>query len=114
MQLRSPLSRIFSFLEKYRDILKIYDGHLLVLILGIENQSDLHLLMPLRQLLYDALRYESQRSEIARRHKKAKDLTGLEYLSGFSDHTRLTPYSEHCRLLGNRALDGSIIPPRTP
>ena len=67
-----------SFLEKYRDILKIYDDHLLVLILVIENQSDLHLLMPLRQLLYDALRYESQRSEIARRHKKAKDLTGLE------------------------------------
>ena len=47
--------------------------------------------MPLRQFLYDALRYESQRSEIAQRHKKAKDLTGLEYLSGFSAQDRLTP-----------------------
>ena len=91
LQLPESAFSNLSFLEKYRDILKIYDGHLLVLILGIENQSDLHLLMPLRQLLYDALRYESQRSEIARRHKKAKDLTGLEYLSGFSDQDRLTP-----------------------
>ena len=91
LQLPESAFSNLSFLEKYRDILKIYDDHLLVLILGIENQSDLHLLMPLRQLLYDALRYENQRSEIARRHKKAKDLTGLEYLSGFSDQDRLPP-----------------------
>lgn len=41
----------------HRDILKVYDDTTLMVICGIENQDELHLAMPLRHMLYDALQY---------------------------------------------------------
>ena len=78
-------------LEKYRDVLKVYKNQILFLILGLENQNDIHYAMPLRQMLYDVLKYESQRAEIEREHREKKDLKGAEYLSGMSKHDRLIP-----------------------
>lgn len=80
-----------STLEKYRDILRIYDDQVMFMILGIENQSEVHYAMPLRQLLYDVLNYENQRMELEREHREKKDLKGAAYLSGISKEDRLIP-----------------------
>lgn len=78
-------------LEKYRDVLKIYNNQIIFLILGIENQADVNFAMPLRQMLYDVLKYEGQRSAIEREHREKKDLGGAEYISGMGSTDRLIP-----------------------
>lgn len=81
--------------EKVRDILKscclkVSDG-VMYLIIGIENQTDIHYAMVIRNMLYDALNYTSQVSEYSRKHKRAKDLAGDEFLSGFGREDKLLP-----------------------
>ena len=50
--------------QKYRDILKKTvvkeDGETVYLLLGVENQTDIHYAMPVRNLIYDALQYGKQ------------------------------------------------------
>ena len=65
-----------NVLEKYRDILRIYEDQFLLLVVGVENQSDINYCMPLRHMMYDTLKYEKQRAEIEKRHRKQKDLKG--------------------------------------
>lgn len=79
--------------EKIRDILKgccvkTANG-ITYLIIGIENQSDTHYAMAVRNMLYDALNYSSQVSSFAKTHKKKKDITGSEFLSGFTKEDKL-------------------------
>lgn len=82
--------------QKVRDVLKksvvMEDGKTAFLILGIENQSEVHYAMPVRNLIYDALNYGQQVNRIAGQHKKDKDVkTGGEYLSGFKRTDKLMP-----------------------
>ncbi|MDO4285664.1 MAG: hypothetical protein Q4C60_10080 [Eubacteriales bacterium] len=57
---------------KYRDVMKRTvvktDGKTMYLLLGIENQMQVHYAMPVRAMVYDALRYDRQVREIARGH----------------------------------------------
>ena len=81
--------------EKVRDILKgccvkSADG-ITYLIIGIENQNDMHYAMVVRNMLYDAMNYTSQVEEHARQHRKNKDVSGAEFLSGFSKTDKLVP-----------------------
>lgn len=50
--------------EKYRDVLKqcvlMENGMATYLILGIENQPDIHYAMPVRNMIYDSLNYGEQ------------------------------------------------------
>lgn len=82
-------------LQKNRDILKECiikeDDRNTYILLGIENQSVVHYAMPVRNCLYDALNYAAQLEVIAKQHKRAGDLKGPEYLSGFSKKDRLLP-----------------------
>jgi len=83
-------------IQKYRDVLKMAtameDENATYLILGIENQSDIHYAMPVRNMLYDALQYSSQISEISKAHKKNRDATsGDEFLSGIHKEDRILP-----------------------
>ena len=94
--------------QLYRDILKIYDNRLLILMLGIENQTHITSLMPLRQLLYDALRYQKQREDIARVHRKRKDLKDEEFVSGFSREDRLVPILNLVVYWGTKPWDGPL------
>lgn len=43
--------------QKYRDMLKLAmtDGNVAYCILGIENQSDIHYAMPVKNMVYDAM-----------------------------------------------------------
>ena len=81
--------------EKIRDILKSCciksADNVMYLIIGIENQSDIHYAMAVRNMLYDALNYTAQVNEYAKQHKKIKDLAGSEFLSGLSREDILTP-----------------------
>ena len=82
--------------QKYRDILKkvtvMKDGRATYLMLGIENQSEVHYAMPVRNMLYDALQYANQVEEIAKTHKANKDYgTRAEFLSGFHGTDKLSP-----------------------
>ena len=84
--------------QKIRDVLKQWvikrDDNAAYLLLGVENQSDIHYAMPVRNMLYDALQYSAQVDAAARAHRKKKDgerPTAGEYLSGFYRSDRLIP-----------------------
>ncbi len=82
--------------QRYRDILKSavikQHGDTIYAVLGIENQSDIHYAMPVRNLIYDALQYGRQIRNTSVRHKaNHTHLTHSEYLSGFRKEDKLTP-----------------------
>lgn len=84
-------------IQKYRDVLKMVtamaDDRATYLLLGVENQSDIHYAMPIRNMLYDAIQYVSQVDEIAKEHRKSKKMpeTKAEYLSGFYKGDKILP-----------------------
>lgn len=83
--------------QKYRDILKSavvkQDEKIAYVLLGIENQTDIHYAMPVRNMIYDALQYGKQVSDTAAKHRKASESghNKAEYLSGFYKSDKLTP-----------------------
>ena len=95
--------------QKYRDVLKMCtiknNGFATLVLLGIEAQSNVNYTMPVRDLLYDSLNYSAQVDEIGRRHKAARDLTGDEYLSGFSGQDRIKPVITLCICFDKKAWD---------
>lgn len=100
-----------TFIEKYRDIIKRCviksDNHYTYFLLGIENQSEVHYAMPVRNILYDALNYSGQVNRIEKDHKKKKDkLSPAEYLSGITKSDKITPVITLVLYWGNEAWDG--------
>ena len=91
---------------KNRDILKSYGNELFLAILGIENQSNVHYAMPLRNMLYDALNYEQQRAVLQKEHRKSGDLYGSRYISGLSENDRLIPVFTLVIYYGEKPWDG--------
>ena len=96
----TELGSIFSgedeeIIQKERDVLKqcviMDDGQRFYLILGIENQSNIHYAMPVKNMIYDALNYGQQASKKAKEHRKKKDIQEDEFLSGFSKTDKLKP-----------------------
>ena len=89
--------------QKYRDLLKaatiMEDGEAAYVLLGIENQTEVHYAMPVRNMLYDAMQYNQQVSDIAAKHKKQKEgkeqrkrkISSGEFLSGFHKDDKLIP-----------------------
>lgn len=84
--------------QKYRDILKSavikQEEDAAYLLLGIENQTDIHYAMPVRNMVYDALQYGKQVADTAAKHRKSgrdSKRTREEYLSGFYKEDRLKP-----------------------
>ena len=62
-----------------------------VMLFAIEEQSDINYAMPLKVLNGDAALYDKQWKGIRREHKRKKDLSGAEYLSGFGREDHLVP-----------------------
>ena len=89
--------------QKYRDLLKsaaiMEDGEAAYVLLGIENQTEVHYAMPVRNMLYDAMQYNQQVADIAAKHKEEKESKGQrkrklsngEFLSGFYKDDKLIP-----------------------
>lgn len=86
-----------EMVQKFRDVLKecvlMQDEKVAYLLLGIENQSDVHYAMPVRNMVYDALNYGKQVSDIARKHRLHGESghSRAEYLSGFHKTDVLKP-----------------------
>lgn len=80
-----------DLVQKYRDILKsavvMQEDEVAYILLGIENQTDIHYAMPVRNMIYDALQYGKQVADTAANHRKSdksfRKRTSGEYLSGF-------------------------------
>ena len=104
--------KIFSR-EKVRDIKKNWiikmDNHAAYIMIGIENQTHTNYTMPVRNMLYDVLEYESQLQKYAKQHRKVGDLNGDEYISGFSKKDKLIPVVTLVIYFGADKWDG----PRT-
>lgn len=100
--------------QKYRDILKSAvikeDKDAAYVLLGIENQTDIHYAMPVRNLIYDALQYGKQVSDISAKHRKesGNGHNRGEYLSGFYKEDRLTPVITLVVHFGADAWDGPL------
>ena len=60
--------------QKYRDILKMTtvmtDDKATYVLFGVEAQTDIHYAMPVRNVIYDALQYGRQVTEISKRNRK--------------------------------------------
>lgn len=96
----------WKLLEKKRDIIRKVTDKAEYCLIGIENQEMVHYAMPVRTMLYDALRYQVQLDEIKLLHKKRKDLRDAEFLSGFSRNDRLRPVSTITIYYGEESWDG--------
>ena len=87
-------------IQKYRDKMKLFavkgDATAVYLLLGVENQSELHYAMPVKNMVYDAMEYAAQVEKIAKahrmaKHRKIRDITSGEFLTGFYKEDRLIP-----------------------
>ena len=102
--------------QKYRDVLKSaiikQDDAAAYILLGIENQTDIHYAMPVRNIIYDALQYGKQVADIAARHRAsegdAKGHSRGEYLSGFYKEDKLTPVITLVLHFGANEWDGPL------
>ena len=82
------------------------------LLLGIENQSEVHYSMPVRDMLYDALQYVKQVEEAIRSRKKNKNsdmkISSGEYLSGFHKDDKLVPVITLVLYFGSKKWDAPM------
>ena len=114
--------------QKFRDVQKLYaamtDGKIEYVLYGVENQTEIHYAMPVKNYLYDALDYAGQVEEAARSHRKEKKdgkeagksggmqgkkqpSTG-EFLSGFWRKDRLLPSITVTIFFGSEPWDGPL------
>ena len=99
-------------IQKYRDVLKtaviMEDENADYLLLGIENQTEVHYAMPVRNMIYDALQYGNQVSAIAAENAKKKNAaTRAEFLSGFHKADKLRPVITLVVHFGAESWDGA-------
>lgn len=76
---------------KSRDILQKVACGMRFIVVGVEEQSEVHYAMPVRVMEYDTAEYSRQLRKIGKEHREKKDLQGAEYLSRFSKNDRLIP-----------------------
>lgn len=85
-----------EYIQRIRDLLNeciiMHDDNYLYILLGVENESKIHYAMPVKDMVYDALNYAKQVSQIEQKHRKNKDTqTSSEFLSGFTKDDKLKP-----------------------
>ena len=78
--------------QRYRDIVrKVMFGTRFVII-GIEEQSEIHDAMPVRTMGYDFIGYDTQLKKIGKRHRLKKNLrSARSFLSGMLPGEKLEP-----------------------
>ena len=82
-------------MQRQRDILKVYadktDGVCRYVLLGVENQDQVHPAMPLRAMEYDMTAYMNQARQYARQVRRKKGRSGKEILSAWPEGEKLIP-----------------------
>ena len=102
--------------QRYRDLLKSavvkQDERTSYVLLGVENQTDVHYAMPVRNAIYDALQYGRQVADIAAEHRRnKKDFSGKnngEYLSGYLKEDHIRPMITLVIHFGAEEWDGPL------
>lgn len=113
--------------QKFRDHLDylsaMQDEHVAYLLLGIENQAEIHYAMAVKNMVYDALQYASQVEKAAKSHREEKKSgkkeqeesreelkkpDSGEYLSGFYKKDRLLPVITLVILFNADPWDGAM------
>lgn len=101
--------------QKTRDVIKsviaMMDKRTAYLLLAIENQSNIHYAMPVKNMVYDALQYAKQVEEAAASHKLSGDYKGVdrdEYLSGFMKADHLLPVVTLVIYFDSKEWDGPL------
>lgn len=93
---------------KIRDVIKLYKGEALLVMIGIENQELINYVMPLRVMDYNVRSYERQRETITRIHAEKKDWNSSdEFVSGFAKEDRLKPVITLVVYYGKKPWDGA-------
>jgi hypothetical protein len=68
---------------RQRDVIKEYENDAEFILIGIENQTNIHYAMPLRTLIYDALRYVKQCKDLVNDYNlhliMARDMKGFSF-----------------------------------
>ena len=111
-------TRDSNLAQKHRDLLKfaamMQDSHANYVILGVENQMEVHYAMPVRNMVYDALQYDKQVAMIAadnRRNKRFSSETmrnNGEFLSGFLRTDKILPVITLTLYFGTEPWDGPL------
>ena len=112
----SKVSEKTDAVQRYRDLLKSavikQDDRTSYVLLGIENQTDVHYAMPVRNAIYDALQYGRQVAGIAAEHRRnKKDFSGKtngKYLSGFLKEDHIRPVITLVIHFGAEEWDGPL------
>ena len=101
--------------QKTRDVIKsmvaMIDKSTAYLLLAIENQSNIHYAMPVKNMVYDALQYAKQVEEAAVSHRLSGDFKGVgsdEYLSGFMKRDHLLPVVTLVVYFDSKEWDGPL------
>ncbi len=101
---------ISETVQKYRDVFKLLaameDDEAIYILLGVEDQTNVHYAMPVRSMFYDAAQYVKQVEDAAKRHRRKKNESNKnaengeienvshsssEFLSGFYKEDKLIP-----------------------
>ena len=99
----------FASISRTRDIIKQYAGHAELVLIGVENQMNIHYAMPVRSMTYDALAYVKQCRELEQKNRKEKRLSGSdEFLSGITKYDRIKPVITLVIYYGEKPWDGSM------
>ena len=113
--------------QKYRDVMKLLyamtDGRTAYCVVGIENQSEIHYALPVKNGVYDFLQLSHQVSEAASAHRQAmkeskskeadnpqekEEPTDGEFLSGFWKTDRLIPVITLVIYFGSDSWDAPL------
>lgn len=80
-------------IQKYRDIIKkaivMKSDNAYLVLCGIENQTDIHYAMPVRNMLYNALSYYEQVEKIAAYNRENGKCVANNFLSGYTKDDKL-------------------------
>ena len=105
-------------LQKYRDVLKAavikQDEKMSYVLLGVENQMEVHYAMPVRNMVYDALQYDKQVAMIAAANRRNKRFfsgtmrNNGEFLSGFLRTDKILPVITLTLYFGTEPWDGPL------
>lgn len=95
--------------QRVFDVVKKVAYGIEFVILGLENQEDVHYAMPLRHMLGDALSYLKEYNEIMAKNRKTNHLSSsAEFLSGMDKTDQLHPIISLCVYYGDEEWDGPL------
>ncbi|MCD7846303.1 MAG: Rpn family recombination-promoting nuclease/putative transposase [Oscillospiraceae bacterium] len=102
-------------IQRTRDVIKsvtaMTDRKTAYLVLAVENQSNAHYAMAVKNMMYDALQYTRQVEAAIASHKESGDYRGAsgdEFLSGFMKGDHLMPVVTLVMYFGPEKWDGPM------